>query len=245
MKKGVLILLFSLLIVVNSYAQNKEFTIAGKVDSYPNHWVIKNAKLRLVFSDSTVVKVDVDSTGCYSYKKKINRNTGCVIECYVPLADPIGVCPYSFKNSLQFDHERISFTMYLDSTSAIIRKDFPLSEMNVDYILTRSIYFQKNSLSYLNELIEYCSGDTAIDCAIDFLQVHPKYNLTIYGYCDKKEKNKEQLSTNRAKIIYDKFIKRGLDPNLISYKGFPKSATRLVEYDNVCDSRVELQFGFK
>ncbi|MGZ4033780.1 MAG: OmpA family protein [Bacteroidia bacterium] len=249
MKKGIFFLLFSLLVIANSHAQSKEFTINGKVEGYPRHTVIKNAKLELIFSDSTIVNIDADSTGYYSYKKKINRNTECVIKCNVPLADNVGVCPYSFKNSLQFGCERIAFTIYKDSSNTTIKKDLSLSEMNVDYLLTGAIYFQKNSLSYLNELIEYCSGDTAIDCAIDFLQVHQNYKLAVYGYCDRKEKNKEQLSTDRAKIVYDKFIKRGIDPNLISYQGFPKEPENInkKEFNDIknWNPKVELQFSFK
>jgi OOP family OmpA-OmpF porin len=58
-----------------------------------------------------------------------------------------------------------------------------------------------------------------MDCVADFMLTHPAMFLTVAGYPDKNENNKKLLSEQRAKLVYDLLIKKGIDAKRMCYTG--------------------------
>ena len=54
------------------------------------------------------------------------------------------------------------------------------------------------------------------------LQEHPNMKIELSGHTDNKGKDKynEQLSTNRAKAVYDYLISQGIEKKRLKYKGY-------------------------
>ena len=208
-------------------AQNREIIISGNLTGNKYKKPISNALVKLVCSDTTTLQTYSDSLGKYSFKKTINKKTEAVIAIYPTALKPYGNCPFSYKNHVMTFTEKVKLTIYPDTLNNPIIKDIFVSEGDIDYNFPGFVYFKKNGDEFSSNEKEYFYADTTLDCIVDLLQTYPKYNLTISGYSNKNEKNKQQLSEQRAKKVYDLLVKKGIELKRLSYKGCGATATSI------------------
>jgi hypothetical protein len=213
-------------------AQNKEIIVSGHVTGSKYKKVIPNALIRLICTDSSISKTYTDSAGSYSFKKSINRNTVAILEIHPPEKKLPGLCPYSFKNKVFYFPEKLKLLLSVDSAQNTITQNVELAEGDVDYEPPQTIFFKTNSLDFLPQQENYSTIDTTMDCVMDFMLTYKKIFLTVVGYSDKNENNKQQLSEQRAKLIYDLLIKKGVETKRICYIGKgDHPSTRYQEFD--------------
>jgi outer membrane protein OmpA-like peptidoglycan-associated protein len=238
MKAFYVIACFICSLSIHLNAQNHKVAVNGTLTGSKNRKPLPNAKLQLVCSDSTILHTYSDSSGNYLFTKTLNKNIEAVIVVSPNSQVPYGLCPYSFKNKTITFPQRIKLTLYPDS--ATITKNITVTEGYVHYNFPKHFYFKKNSIEFSLALKDYYTADTALDCVIDFMQANPHTNIYVAGYSDSKEKNKQQLSEQRAQVIYDLLIKKGIDANRLSYQGFGDSNTTVSEKTNCDQCRAEI-----
>jgi hypothetical protein len=230
MKSFCLSLVLALCFQLN--AQNKEITISGHVTGSKYKKAISYAMIRLICTDSSILKTYTDSLGNYSLKKIIHGNTVAILEIHTPEKKLFGLCPCSFKTNVFYFPEKLKLLLSMDSVQSSIIQNVELAEGDVDYEPPHTIFFKTNSLDFSPQQESYSTIDTTIDCVLDFMFVYKKTFLTIVGYTDKNEINKQQLSEQRAKLIYDLLIKKGLETKRICYVGKgDQLSTRYQEFD--------------
>jgi hypothetical protein len=221
-----------LILCFQLHAQNKEITISGHVTGSKYKKTIPNAMIRLICTDSSILKTNTDISGNYSLKKTIHRNTVAILEIHAPEKKLVGFCPYSFKNKAFYFSEKIKLLLSIDSTQNGIIQNVELAEGDVDYELPHTVYFKTNSLDFSPQQENYSTIDTTMDCVLDFMVTYEKNFLTVVGYADKQETNKQQLSEHRAKLIYDLLIKKGIATKRICFVGKgDQLSTRYQEFD--------------
>jgi len=92
-----------------------------------------------------------------------------------------------------------------------------------------------------------------VDILLDYLRRHNNISFQIVGHICCDDKNEDtydidakdyQLSTNRAKVIYDYFLKNGIKAERMTYKGLgsskPKVWPERTGYDKYLNRRVEI-----
>ncbi len=85
-------------------------------------------------------------------------------------------------------------------------------------IRIEKLYFDADSTSFKKESVE------VLDEIYAFLKANPTVHIEIGGHTNNRPKPYycNRLSTARAKSVYDYLIKKGIDPNRLSYKGYGK-----------------------
>lgn len=65
-----------------------------------------------------------------------------------------------------------------------------------------------------------------IDEFVDFLKLNPKIKIAIQGHTDDVGKAEDNLalSHNRARVVYEYIVEKGIDSQRLNYKGFGKTA---------------------
>ena len=86
-----------------------------------------------------------------------------------------------------------------------------------DKIALKNVFFAKNGTTP--------SSASGVREVIDILKANPTISLEVVGHMDKVEnkENLNDLSTERAKAIYDYLIKNGISADRLSYKGMKSS----------------------
>lgn len=86
-----------------------------------------------------------------------------------------------------------------------------------EQLALKQIFFKKNSAAP--------SSATVVREVIDILKANPSMKVEIIGHMDKVEnkENLNDLSTERAKAIYEYLIKNGISADRVSYKGIKSS----------------------
>jgi len=112
-----------------------------------------------------------------------------------------------------------------------------------DKIVLQNILFESNRHAIIKESIP------TLDSLSNFFLENPNYHFNILGHicCRKKgsvdavddDTNKRGLSENRAKVIYDYFIHKGIDYKRMIYKGL--KADFPLGLGDKYDRRVELE----
>lgn len=100
-------------------------------------------------------------------------------------------------------------TTVVDSTPKVVMKDYKTCVFFFDFDKTTLIDSYEKEFNYIYE----------------FVNSDPNSKFTINGHTDIRggEKYNQKLSTNRAKIVYDRLVEMGVDKNRLEYKGFGKS----------------------
>ncbi len=100
-------------------------------------------------------------------------------------------------------------TTVVDSTPKVVMKDYKTCVFYFDFDKTTLIDSYEKEFNYIYE----------------FVNSDPNSKFTINGHTDIRggEKYNQKLSTNRAKIVYDRLVEMGVDKNRLEYKGFGKS----------------------
>jgi outer membrane protein OmpA-like peptidoglycan-associated protein len=80
-------------------------------------------------------------------------------------------------------------------------------------VALKTIFFNKNS--------DTPSSASTIREVIDLLKANPELKVEIVGHMDKVEdkENLNDLSTDRARSVFDYLVKNGVPANRMSYKG--------------------------
>lgn len=88
----------------------------------------------------------------------------------------------------------------------------------------------KNLFYVGNEAILLKSSEPELPKVLKFMQINPDIRIEVAGHINnplKKpgeiEKWEQQLSVNRAKLVYDYLLKNGIEPERLSYKGYGNS----------------------
>ncbi|TNE72261.1 MAG: tetratricopeptide repeat protein [Bacteroidetes bacterium] len=96
--------------------------------------------------------------------------------------------------------------IHMDVPMVPIVSEQPILLANVFFDLNKST-LRKESFVELNKLVE-------------FLESNPKVKIEIGGHTDSRGSNNKELSTARAKSVYDYVISKGIDASRLSYKGY-------------------------
>lgn len=96
--------------------------------------------------------------------------------------------------------------IHMDVPLVPIVSEQPILLANVFFDLNKST-LRKESFVELNKLVE-------------FLESNPKVKIEIGGHTDSRGSNNKELSTSRAKSVYDYVISKGIDASRLSYKGY-------------------------
>lgn len=102
------------------------------------------------------------------------------------------------------------------------------------------------------QLLVFTSGSTSIerysllDQILAFLEQYPTYQLLIKGFTDKEgnDVNNLQLSSKRARVCYDYFRGKGINPDRMTFKGYGSDypiSENLTERGRQQNRRVEFQ----
>jgi outer membrane protein OmpA-like peptidoglycan-associated protein/Tol biopolymer transport system component len=113
------------------------------------------------------------------------------------------------------------FSSYFDmknlANDQAIHMDVPMVPLNSEIpTVLNNVFFDLAQASLrVESFIE-------LDKLKEFLDKNPTVKMEIGGHTDTRGNQKENmiLSTNRAKAVYDYLIRRGVDPNRLSYKGY-------------------------
>ena len=107
-----------------------------------------------------------------------------------------------------------------DSSERPFIKEIQLSPIRKgEVLILKNIFFKHNSAkldtSYMAEL----------DKALALIKHNPTFNFEISGHTDKSGSDdyNQQLSEQRAKVVYDYFINHGISPTRLSYRGYGSS----------------------
>lgn len=85
------------------------------------------------------------------------------------------------------------------------------------------LYFKKNDLEIIRSNFDLLA-DSAICTAKNILQCNKNWVIEIKGHCSPEENNKELLSLQRANLVKEKLIAKGILPSRITTKGYGDSA---------------------
>lgn len=107
-------------------------------------------------------------------------------------------------------------TMAIDTTPInIVRKDYNTCIFYFDYDKTTLIDQYEKEFAYI----------------YDFVKSNPESKFAINGHTDTRgtDEYNQTLSTNRAKVVYDRLIQMGIEKERLSYQGFGKSQPEITD----------------
>jgi outer membrane protein OmpA-like peptidoglycan-associated protein len=112
-----------------------------------------------------------------------------------------------------------------------------------DKIVLQNVLFESNRHAIIKESV------ATLDSLSNFFLENPNYHFNILGHicCRKKgsvdavddDTNKRGLSANRAKVIYDYFVRKGIDYKRMKFRGL--KADFPLGLEDKYDRRVELE----
>ncbi len=132
------------------------------------------------------------------------------------------LCCLSPKKTYAFHVQKKGYLIYsqniaLPDTSYIIQIELKKIKYNLTIIL-KNIFFEYNSYKLKNQsFVELRKMQKFID--------ENNLRVEISGHTDNKGSNEynKELSTNRAKAVYEFLVENGTDKNLLTYKGYGAS----------------------
>lgn len=220
MKK--IILVFSLIysFAYTALGQQKEFIISGHVSGITYNDPTDKVFVRLLSGNNSSVSIFTDSLGNYSFTKIITEKTEIDLRFSPPQNKRyVSKCPFAFiKYDINFE-KPLKFILDPDSTATNIIRNISMTEGPMHNNVGFSIFFNVNSSSFT----KFFAVDTILDCIVSNLTSYPDQVVEIAGYADSKEKNKQQLSEQRAEKVYNLLLKKGIDSRRILFKGYSDS----------------------
>lgn len=227
MKHKLFFTLLSTLFISFSFGQ-KKYELSGVITDCNTKAPIEGVVIKLLGSDNTSIETKSNASGYYKFENCFILNTNYIVTTLVNnnagASEEIkyGLCPYGYRenNGYLNTSEKVKFTI-TDSTKENICANFCLQKILVCEINFPTICFQKNTTNFL---IPNCDkiqlADTALDCFVSFLIANKTFRMGIDGHADSKEKNREALSLERAKKVYELLIQKGIDKRRLYYKGY-------------------------
>jgi outer membrane protein OmpA-like peptidoglycan-associated protein len=104
-----------------------------------------------------------------------------------------------------------------------VEKFYLNSHTIIDFGL-QEVLFKFNSLTTVrnNKIVPFTDlpADSAITAIIALLNDNPKIILRLSGHCDSREQNPVQLSQQRADLVANMIIKKGVSKGRLIIKGF-------------------------
>lgn len=195
---------------------NQIVRVKGKILNAKTKQALPNAELNLENTSKKGLDISLSKDGTYSiilpFKKYMLLAT--THEGYIASLD-------TFRFS----------TRQLNGCS--IQKDIYLRPAIIKSRLTfENIYFSPGRAQVLAE------SASSIDNIFELLQNDPEVFIEIQGHVHQPNRDKlpkkvledgKQLSTNRAKAVYNELVKRGVNPERMSYRGMGSSE---MKYEN-------------
>lgn len=211
---------FFYLLLFNAVGQERTFIISGHVSGIVYNDPGDKVFVRLLSSNGSSASTFTDSLGNYSFSKIINKKSELDLRFSPPQNKRhAGLCPYAFlKYNIDSDQPLVFF-IDPDSSTADIVRNISMKEDVIDNNVSFSIFFNVNSSSFT----KFFAVDTILDCIVSNLTSYPEQVVEIAGYADSKEKNKQQLSEQRAEKVYHLLLKKGVDSRRILFKGYSDS----------------------
>ncbi len=178
------------------------FYVKGYVyDKITNKRLKANFELYNIEKDSLVVK-SVSNPGNGSYLVTLPTNNN-----YAFNVSRKGYMFYSENFSLK----------NLDDNNKPYEINIPLQPIEADAsIVLKNIFFETDSYDLKPE------STTELNKLVQFLNINPNIRVEISGHTDNvgSKQHNTDLSTNRAKAVYNKLIKKGITANRLAYKGY-------------------------
>lgn len=114
-------------------------------------------------------------------------------------------------------------TLTLKGDTINVERFYLNSRTIIDYG-PQEVLFKFNSLTTVRDkrAVPFTDlpADSAITSIITLLNDNPTIILQISGHCDSREINPEILSEERARLVADMLVKKGIPKERLSYKGF-------------------------
>ena len=205
----------------NNNKNYNTFNVKGKI--YNNNLKPNQAKIAAVSKDFKFQKVlHTDTSGQYS----IDLPKGNIYEITV-FGDNVKTTTFNLDESeSNLDKKDIILGLDNNVTTSVVtntitpnNKDlsvnFKSKGLKFEQKIVVPSLFEISKTSFKKELTE------DLDLVVDFIKKHPEYNLIINGHADitGNENLNYQLSQQRAKNIYEYFIKSGVDASNIKFNG--------------------------
>lgn len=132
-------------------------------------------------------------------------------------------CPFLVSNrngSVDIYRPEKSKSLVVESqqTDTVTNDSTPINVVKKDY-KTYVFYFDFNKTSLID------SYEAEFNYIYEFVSSNPESKFTINGHTDTRgdAKYNQQLSSSRAKIVYDKLVQMGIDKKRLKYRGLGKS----------------------
>jgi len=142
--------------------------------------------------------------------------------------------PVNKEYALKVTHEgyayfSANFNMTIPEDQEIKHMDIPLVPANNSgsEIVLANLFFDRNKADLKKESFVELTN------LIEYLQKYPKVKIEIGGHTDTRDDDAKnlELSTRRAKVVYDYLIQQGIKLERLSYKGYGE--TELLVTDEV------------
>jgi outer membrane protein OmpA-like peptidoglycan-associated protein len=131
--------------------------------------------------------------------------------------------PINKEYALKVTHEgyayfSANFNMTIPEDQEIKHMDIPLVPANNSgsEIVLANLFFDRNKADIKKESFVELAN------LIEYLQKYPKVKIEIGGHTDTRDDDAKnlELSTRRAKVVYDYLIQQGIKSERLSYKGY-------------------------
>lgn len=158
-----------------------------------------------------------NSNGEYSFK--VEKNKGTVLICIeaVRCGESGQKENYGYRTCSQ------TKTLTLKGDTIKVEKFYLNSHTIIDFA-PQGVLFKFNSLTTArdNKIVPFTDlpADSAITAFITLLNDNPKIILRLSGHCDSREQNPIQLSQQRANLVANMLIKKGISKGRLIVKGF-------------------------
>lgn len=210
-----------LLLSFFSVAQDKGVLITGKVSCDRGNYAVENALVYITLSGGYTFSYKTDSSGTYRFAFGIRTPSSCTLSVSINKDS---------KSMLVQDgcfiqpKETGIIAELHDSTSYV--KDFLLQAAFCEYEQS-PVLFYTNSISscndslYQTDSVAYQRFGSVLNELYQILKINPTMRLEFTGHASTLEhKQAEALALDRAQLMRELMIAKGIDGKRLSAKGF-------------------------
>ena len=212
-----LFLVSFILTLTSCNSQNKIIVVKGSAFCPEQPNFVSDVPVYLRLNDSIYLTERTNSTGQYLFK--IDKQTV-----------PVSICIEGIRQNKLWQKENTGYRTCSEPKTVILKGDtieveeFYLSPYQVMDYGPQYVRFKFNSLTTVREknIVPFTDlpADSAISEIITMLNDNPTVIIELSGHCDINELNPTKLSQQRAQLVADKLIKRGVPKERLSPKGF-------------------------
>ncbi len=203
---------------------NRHNSLSGLITDCKTKVPIANAYVKLVGSDGSSTEIATDSRGCYLFDStKINVNTSYIVMVNTPSE---GQRYFGSSDKRKFTSTGTAYDKFT--------LDFCLDKNKgcTAYILP-TFFFEKNSSVKFKADTNFMDLNQLYQILMD----NPTYVIEIGGHAAILEKKKENLAKERADMIRNLLIAKGIESERLVVKNYID--TKLYEYEDENDTVVK------